>query len=71
MDSDYVKNVNIWVYFRNKFHNSSFNGVYGIENKYKTFIENLDLGITTVSSAHHYRIIDNKKWLLAKIKYGF
>lgn len=71
MDSDCVINVDIWVYFRNKFYNSSFNGVYGIENKYKTFIENLDLGITTVSSAHHYRIIDNKKWLLAKIKYGF
>jgi len=71
MDSDYVKNVDIWVYFRNKFHNSSFNGVYGIENKYKTFIENLDLGITTVSSTHFYRITDHKKWLLTKLKYGF
>ena len=63
MDSDYFKSVDIWVYFRNKFYNSSF--------KYKTFIENLDLGITTGSISHYYRITDHKKWLLAQIKYGF
>jgi hypothetical protein len=39
------------------------------------FIEDKNLGITCIKSSIHseddeYRIIDEKKWLLAKIKYG-
>ena len=71
MDSDTFINENIWNYFKNEFYDSNVTSFYGTVNRYKIFIENLDLGITTVSGAHNYRITDHKKWLLAKIKYGF
>jgi hypothetical protein len=43
---------------------------------WKQFIKSLDLGIECVKASQipdgdEYRIIDEKKWLIAKIKYGF
>ncbi len=38
------------------------------------FIETKDLGIINLpayGSMHTYKIVDEKKWLLNKIKYGF
>ncbi len=47
-----------------------------INSSWINFIEDKNLGITCIKSSIHkdgdeYRIIDEKKWLLAKIKYGF
>ena len=41
---------------------------------YDSFLAMKDIGIKYIvkyiSSFHHYEIVDNKKWILAKIKYG-
>jgi hypothetical protein len=43
---------------------------------WKEFIKSLDIGIECIKSCEFpnndvYKVIDEKKWLLAKIKYGF
>jgi hypothetical protein len=41
-------------------------------NLYSDYIKAKDLGIICVSLASNiYRIVDKKKWILTKIKYGF
>ena len=41
---------------------------------YVSFLAMKDIGIKYIvkyiSSFHHYEIVDKKKWILAKIKYG-
>ncbi len=43
------------------------------EKRWKIFIQYLDLGIecTSVGKIDKYKIVDEKKWLLYKLKYGF
>jgi hypothetical protein len=36
-----------------------------------TFIKSKDLGIVFNNNTHEYKITDQKKWALSKIKYGF
>jgi hypothetical protein len=41
---------------------------------YGSFVKSKDLGIESVSYTFYsdvYKIVDDKKWLLNKIKYGF
>ena len=62
MDSDTFTNRNIYLYFREE---SRF-------INWKEFIKSKDLGIICVDSLNHiYKIIDEKKWLLSKLKYNF
>ena len=36
------------------------------------FLESKDLGIISLSyMGHRYKVVDEKKWIIAKIKYGF
>ena len=62
MDSDTFINKTIYEYYR-------------VESRFiswKEFIKSKDLGIICVSLASNiYRIVDKKKWILTKIKYGF
>jgi hypothetical protein len=38
---------------------------------WKLYIERKDMGIVCADEeAFHYKIVDKKKWMLAKIKYG-
>ena len=69
MDSEYIINKAIWFYFRHEFYNSSHN-VVGPIAQYKKFLEQRDLGIVPFIHDHTYKITDQKKWLLAKLKYG-
>ena len=61
MDSDTFINKTIYEYYR-------------VESRFiswKEFIKSKDLGIICVDSLNHiYKIIDEKKWLINKIKYG-
>ena len=61
MDSDTFINKTIYEYYR-------------VESRFiswKKFIKSKDLGIICVDSLNHiYKIIDEKKWLINKIKYG-
>jgi len=62
MDSDTFTNRNIYLYFREE---SRF-------INWKEFIKSKDLGIFCLDSLNHiYKIIDEKKWLLSKLKYNF
>lgn len=62
MDSDTFTNRNIYLYFREE---SRF-------INWKEFIQSKDLGIFCLDSLNHiYKIIDEKKWLLSKLKYNF
>lgn len=64
-------------YFFNKNILKTFRLEYMLESKlssWKKFIESKDLGIICVSYSSlddEYEIIDEKKWLLSKLKYGF
>ena len=41
-------------------------------NLYSDYIKAKDLGIICLSLASNiYRVVDKKKWILTKIKYGF
>jgi hypothetical protein len=64
MDSDTFTNINI--------HNRFFDEFFGKELSYKQFIHYKDLGIICVDAmTDQYKITDEKKWALNKIKYGF
>ena len=62
MDSDTFINKTIYEY-------------YSVESRFiswKEFIKSKDLGIICVDLlADEYTIVDEKKWALSKIKYGF
>lgn len=38
---------------------------------WRKYVESLDLGVVNHDNTHFYEVIDEKKWALAKIKYGF
>jgi len=71
MASNTFVNKTIYKYFR---LNDEFRYFSYENNKspWKTFIESKDLGVICLSYLKdEYRITDEKKWALAKIKYGF
>jgi hypothetical protein len=62
MDSNVIDNENIYNFLKEEFLRTEWN--------WDKFIENKDLGIMHFVD-DEYEIIDEKKWTLAKIKYGF
>lgn len=62
MDSNVIDNENIYNFLKEEFLRTEWN--------WDKFIENKDLGIMHFVD-DEYEIIDEKKWLLNKIKYGF
>lgn len=65
MDSDTFTNRNIYLYFREESHFINW-------KNWKEFIKSKDLGIFCLDSLNDiYKIIDEKKWLLSKLKYNF
>ena len=77
MDSDKFRNTLIYENLKDEFRINllSFNSPLS-DSKVKTvwgrFIESKDLGIISLSYYDdEYRITDEKKWTLTKIKYGF
>jgi FMN-dependent NADH-azoreductase len=89
MDSEYIRNKAIWIYFRREngyylksnmdsdtFYTSEIYHKFKYEwttHTWSEFIESKDLGIEYLDHLDQnlYKIVDEKKWLLAKIKYGF
>lgn len=64
MESNSFINATIYIHFRNEYFSNK-------NNLWKTFIDSKDLGVICLSYLNdEYRIVDEKKWLLAKIKYG-
>ena len=63
MDSDTFFNTKILIAVAKEFANSTYDG-------YKEFIVSKDFGIIHIKG-NDYKIVDEKKWLLAKLKYGF
>ena len=58
--------------FRFKLHTSKTLSYENNKTPWKTFIESKDLGVICLSYLNdEYRIVDEKKWALSKIKYGF
>ena len=62
MDSNVIENENIYNFLKEEFLRTEWN--------WDKFIENKDLGIMHFVD-DEYEIIDEKKWALSKIKYGF
>ena len=59
----------IYYYFEDDYYDNSY------ANNWQEFVKYIDIGIEYIESAElvdvdHYKIVDEKKWLLAKIKYG-
>jgi len=55
----------IYIHFRNEYFSNK-------KNPWDNFIESKDLGVICISYLRdEYRIVDEKKWLINKIKYGF
>ncbi len=62
MDSETFFNTNILIAVAKEWSNSTYDG-------YKEFIVSKDFGIVHIEG-NIYKIINEKKWLLAKLKYG-
>lgn len=47
----------------------------GLVNSYIEFINHMDIGLSYLQTEYYshdtYKIVDKKKWLIAKLKYGF
>jgi hypothetical protein len=73
MDSEVVNsklNARLWRILHKEFlKNSSEDSTY---DAWISFIEGKDLGLRVSVKGHYlvYKIIDERKWLLAKLKYG-
>jgi len=66
MDSDIFINSTIYIHFRNEYYSNKNNHIWN------NFIESKDLGVICLSYLNdEYKIIDKKKWMLTKLKYGF
>jgi len=70
----YLTFIKEWINYSNEFHAKYSKQID--TNNWLDFIKSKDLGIICVqaksnSSGDVYKLIDEKKWLLAKIKYGF
>jgi len=51
-----------------------YNKVVKANVTFSSYIKSLDIGIEFIgfiASNHRYKVVDEKKWLLNKIKYGF
>ena len=69
MDSDFIIKNDVAIEIYNILYDEY---VESNINSWSKFIKSKDLGIISISYYDHlYRIIDEKKWALAKIKYGF
>jgi hypothetical protein len=68
MDSNYVLSDEILNILSEKWCKSNI-------NHYSDFIKHLDIGIVPIIDrdviTDKYKIVNEKKWFLAKIKYGF
>ena len=51
------------------FHEYSLSSFFK-EGKYYLFVEYKDIGLKFSKAGGVYEIVDEKKWMLAKIKYG-
>lgn len=64
MDSEIILNHNIYKILYSEYTVSECN--------YALFIKSKDLGIISIDlTGDFYKITDEKKWLLSKLKYGF
>ncbi len=78
MESNTFKNANIYKIFNDEYlkiaYFSTFINVpYQNLNyvcKWHYFIESKDFGIICIHNFHDYKIIDEKKWFLNRLKYG-
>ena len=43
----------------------------GFHNSFSCFIKHKDMGILYIQNSYSYKVVDHKKWMLAKLKYGF
>ncbi len=68
MDSDILKNDLIYENLKDEFRFKLQREPY---INWLTFIKSKDLGIDFNNNTDEYKIIDEKKWALNKIKYGF
>ena len=69
MDSDFIIKNDVAIEIYNILYDEC---VESNINAWSKFIKSKDLGIISISYYDDlYRIIDEKKWALAKIKYGF
>ena len=69
MDSDFIIKNDVAIEIYNILYDEY---VESNINAWSKFIKSKDLGIISISYYDDlYRIIDEKKWALAKIKYGF
>ena len=69
----YLTFIKEWIHYSNEFH-AKYSKSISIKD-WPDFIKSKDLGIICVqaksnSSGDVYKLIDEKKWTLAKIKYG-
>lgn len=67
MDSDILKNDLIYENLKDEFRFKLQREPY---INWLTFIKSKDLGIVFNNNTDEYKIIDEQKWLLAKLKYG-
>ena len=75
MDSD-INPENIFYYFEDEWLKTVYSENVSSYEKWELFIQYKDLGIVCKTSCidpslDRYEIIDEKKWLINKIKYGF
>ena len=64
MDSNVIENENIYKILYSEYTVSECN--------YALFIERKDMGIISIDlTGDFYKVVDEKKWLLSKLKYGF
>lgn len=63
MDSEIILNHNIYKILYSEYTVSECN--------YALFIERKDMGIISIDlTGDFYKVVDEKKWLLSKLKYG-
>ena len=67
MDSDILKNDLIYENLKDEFRFKLQREPY---INWLTFIKSKDLGIVFNNNTDEYKIIDEKKWAIARIKYG-
>jgi hypothetical protein len=63
-----IESPSIWDGLRKEYQDSYFSHVH----LYSQFINELNIGIEyLIRGTHEYKVTDENKWVLAKIKYGF
>lgn len=62
-----IESLQIW-----NTHNEGYRQSYReTKMSWRKYVESLDLGVVNHDNTHFYEVIDENKWALAKIKYGF